>query len=193
MTMKKSFILFPLAVSVSLALSGCSSSSSSSSDGAEVANVNSNGISSTTALPSWQATDSIQSVEMPASMASAPPRTIEQNTAYNNQTAYTQPVNSVPQQPVVQTPVQSAPSYTSESGAGSNMIGNCRVVRDALGAPVYAEITKGCYTDSSYTVGKSDTMYLISYLTGQTPAQIAALNNLSVESKLHVGQILRVR
>ncbi|MBD4938822.1 hypothetical protein GUF79_22695, partial [Xanthomonas citri pv. citri] len=63
MTMKKSFILFPLAVSVSLALSGCSSSSSSSSDGAEVANVNSNGISSTTALPSWQATDSIQSVE----------------------------------------------------------------------------------------------------------------------------------
>ena len=40
--MKKSFLLFPLAVSVSLALSGCSSSSS---EGAEVADVNANGIS----------------------------------------------------------------------------------------------------------------------------------------------------
>lgn len=192
--MKKSFLLFPLAVSVSLALSGCSSSSS---EGAEVADVNANGISSTTALPTWQSTDSIQSVEMPASMSAAPSQTIGQTTpSYrNNSVAYnnTQPVNNVPQPvAVAQTPTQTVPNNSNVSRA-ADVVGNCNVVRDALGAPVYAEITKGCYTDSSYTVGKSDTMYLISYLTGQTPAQIAALNNLSVDSKLHVGQVLRVR
>lgn len=192
--MKKSFLLFPLAVSVSLALSGCSSSSS---EGAEVADVNSNGISSTTALPTWQSTDSIQSVEMPASMSAAPSQTIGQTTpSYrNNSVAYnnTQPVNNVPQPvAVAQTPTQTVPNNSNVSRA-ADIVGNCNVVRDALGAPVYAEIAKGCYTDSSYTVGKSDTMYLISYLTGQTPAQIAALNNLSVDSKLHVGQVLRVR
>ncbi|WGE31484.1 LysM peptidoglycan-binding domain-containing protein [Actinobacillus genomosp. 2] len=169
--MKKSFLLFPLVVSASLVLSACSSSSS---EGAEVADVNSNGISSAPAVPSWQSSEAIQSVDMPTSMSSAPTQTMGQST-YRNPTSYsTQPTS---------------PSYNAQS----ETVGNCQVVRDATGAPMYAQITKGCYTESSYTVGKSDTMYLISYLTGQTPAQIAALNNISTTTKLQVGQVLRVR
>ncbi|WGE58567.1 LysM peptidoglycan-binding domain-containing protein [Actinobacillus equuli] len=179
--MKKSLLLLPLMVS--LALTACNSSSESEASVAEA------GSSTTSAIPTWQSAETIQATDMPASMSSAPTHTIGQTSTTYNTTPTT--YNTAPQavsqsQPVA---VQSQPT----SVAQSETIGNCQVVRDNMGTPVYAQMIKGCYTDSSYTVGKSDTMYLISYLTGQTPAQIAALNNISTTTKLQVGQVLRVR
>ena len=54
-------------------------------------------------------------------------------------------------------------------------------------------MTKGCYTDSTYTVGAQDTLYLISFLSGSSANQIAQLNGISTSTKLKVGQSLRVR
>lgn len=166
--MKKSLFLLPLAAFV---LTACNSSSDSTA--AEVTDV-----STTTAMPSWQSSEGIQSAQMPASMSSAPAQTIGQaQTTYNNaQTAYNNTQQTVQ-------------SY----GSQSEMIGNCQVVRDAAGTPIYSQMVKGCYTDSQYTVGKSDTLYLISFLSGQSPTQIATLNNISTTTKLKVGQSLRVR
>lgn len=181
--MKKSLLLLPLMVS--LALTACNSSYESEASVAEAT-----GSSTTSAIPTWQSAETIQATDMPASMSSAPTHTIGQApTTYNNtpQTTY-----SAAPQPVQQPqPVAVQPQATSV--AQSETIGNCQVIRDSMGTPVYAQMVKGCYTDSNYTVGKSDTMYLISYLTGQTPAQIAALNNISTTTKLQVGQVLRVR
>lgn len=162
---KKSLILLPLAAA--FALAGCTSSSETETAAAEV--------SSTTAIPTWQSSESIQSAQMPASMTSAPSQTLGQaQTAYSNaQTTYN--------------------NAQSSYGSQTESIGNCQVVRDSMGTPIYSQMTKGCYTDSQYTVGKTDTLFLISFLTGKTPAQIAAMNNISTTTKLKVGQTLQVR
>ena len=86
-------------------------------------------------------------------------------------------------------PVAAPTSY----GANTETVGNCQVVRNADGTPVYAQMTKGCYTDSTYTVGAQDTLYLISFLSGSSANQIAQLNGISTSTKLKVGQSLRVR
>ncbi|WP_018650804.1 LysM peptidoglycan-binding domain-containing protein [Actinobacillus capsulatus] len=179
--MKKSLLLLPLMVS--LGLTACNSSSESEASVAEA------GSSTTSAIPTWQSSETIQATDMPASMSSAPTHTIGQtSTTYNTiPTTY----NTAPQAVTQSQPVAVQPQPASV--AQSETIGNCQVVRDSMGTPVYAQMIKGCYTDSSYTVGKRDTMYLISYLTGQTPTQIAALNNISTTTKLQVGQVLRVR
>lgn len=193
--MKKSFLLLPLAVS--MALSACSLISSENDGNAEVAD-----ISSATAIPNWQAGDGIQSASMPASMSSAPTRTMDQaqGASYGNGSrvivrqmtpqaaaAQTQAL-AAPQQSVTAQPVTRA-----NQSAQQEMIGQCQVVRDPAGTPVYPEMVKGCYTESSYTVGAKDTIYLISFLTGQTPALIAELNNINVASPLKVGQVLKVK
>ncbi|MGQ8820995.1 LysM peptidoglycan-binding domain-containing protein [Bibersteinia trehalosi] len=100
-------------------------------------------------------------------------------------------------QPTYQAPTYSAPQPVATS-YGSNtfnteVVGSCQVVRDGANKPIYSQITKGCYSDSSYTVGQFDTLYLIGYLTGTSAEQIAALNNISTTTKLKVGSVLRVR
>lgn len=125
----------------------------------------------TTATPEWQATDSIQVAEMPSSMTQP---TIQQPT-------YNQPSYSAPQPTV------------GNYGNSTEIIGNCQVVRDAYNKPVYSQIQKGCYTGSTYTVSRDETLFLIGYLTGQTAGQVASLNGISVDTKLKVGQVLRVR
>lgn len=100
-------------------------------------------------------------------------------------------------QPVYQQPTYSAPQPVSGSygstGYNTDTVGNCQVVRDGANKPIYTQITKGCYTDSTYTVGQFDTLYLIGYLTGTNANHIAALNGISTTSKLKVGSVLRVR
>ncbi|MDD0823462.1 LysM domain-containing protein [Mannheimia sp. AT1] len=161
--MKKSLLVLSLA---SLALVGCSNTSGeSSSSNVEMAEANA----------TWQAADSIQTAPMPSTMnqpIATPP-------AY--QTPAPQPISAVP-----------APVATNYGSQVEN-VGNCQVVRDGNNAPIYAQITKGCYTDSSYTVGKSDTLYLIGYLTGTSANHIATLNGLNTNAPLKVGQVLRVR
>lgn len=165
--MKKSLFVLSL---ISFALAGCSSNSSESS---------ASSVETTDANATWQSADSIQTAPMPASM----------NQPIAVQPA--QPVYSAPQ------PITAAPApMTVSSGSYDSQVesvGNCQVVRDGNNAPIYAQITKGCYTDSSYTVGKSDTLYLIGYLTGTSANHIANLNGLSATSALKVGQVLRVR
>lgn len=195
--MKKSFVLLPLVAA--MALTGCSSDSNS----AEVTDVNS-GSAISTPMPSWQSSEVIESTSMPASMSSAPSQTIGQaQTTYNNaQTQAQSTYNSA--QTSAQTAYQSAQTsaqstYNNTQAAASNYasqsesVGNCQIVRDTTGTPVYTQMVKGCYTDANYTVGKSDTIYLISFLAGKTPAQIASLNNISTSTKLTVGQVLRVQ
>ncbi|MFA9488818.1 MULTISPECIES: LysM peptidoglycan-binding domain-containing protein [unclassified Mannheimia] len=165
--MKKSLFVLSLA---SFALVGCSNTSSES---------NTSSSEMTEANASWQAADSIQTAPMPASM--------------NQPVAVPapQPVYSAPQ-PISAAP---APMPVSSGSYGSQVetVGNCQVVRDGNNAPIYSQITKGCYTDSSYTVGRSDTLYLIGYLTGTSASHIANLNGLNANATLKVGQVLRVR
>lgn len=119
------------------------------------------------ASTAWQ-TD-VQTTEMPSTMT---------------QPVYQQPTYSAPQ------PV--AGSYGS-TGYNTEIVGSCQVVRDSANKPIYAQIQKGCYTDSTYTVGQYDTLFLIGYLTGSNAQQIASLNGISTTSKLKVGSVLRVR
>ena len=145
-------------------LTACSSNTSETSPNVEV----------TEAGSAWQT--EVQQVEMPSSMT--------QPSYQAQQPTYT----PVPQ------PTYSQPSYGQTNvGGASEMVGNCNVVRDSNNTPIYSQIQKGCYTDSSYTVGKHDTWFLVAYLTGQTANQLATLNNLSTATPLKVGQVLRVR
>lgn len=161
--MKKSFFLLPLVVALGLA--GCNSTSSAEVETASdtVSSVNTSG--------AWQPAD-IQPTAMPSSM---------------NQPISQPTYGATPTTPSYNTSANSNYSNSTES------VGNCQVIRDTSGTPVYAQMTKGCYTDSTYTVGTHDTLYLISFLAGTSPSQIASLNNMSTTTKLKVGQSLRVR
>lgn len=148
---------------ITLAVAGCSNNNG----GAEVASANADVVDASTA---WQT--EVQSAPMPSSMS---------------QPTY-QPPKPTYQAPAA-TPTYSAP----QSYGNSETVGACNVVRDADNKPIYAQIQKGCYTDSQYTVGAQDTLYLIGYLTGTNANQIAAMNNLNPSAKLPVGKVLRVR
>lgn len=170
--MKKSLFVLSL---VSFALVGCSNNSGESTTSS---------VETTDANATWQSADSIQTAPMPASM-SQPVVT---------QPSYSQPTYQAPQ-PIsaVTAPAPMPAADNSYGGSQVETVGNCQVVRDGNNAPIYSQITKGCYTDNSYTVGKSDTLYLIGYLTGTNASHIANLNGLNAGSSLKVGQVLRVR
>ncbi|WP_301099145.1 LysM peptidoglycan-binding domain-containing protein [Otariodibacter sp.] len=162
--MKKSFLLLPI---VSMLLVACTTNSSSESSSAEVADAN---------VPAWQT--EAQPIDMPSNMnqpVSQPSYGYSQPASSNY--GYTQPTQQ----------------QTNYGYNQTESIGNCQVVRDANNAPVYTKITKGCYTENTYTVGKSDTLFLISYLAGKTPNEIATLNNLTQPYQLKVGQVLRLQ
>lgn len=124
-------------------------------------------IEATDANATWQSADTIQTAPMPSSM---------------NQPVMAQPAYQVPQ-----------PIHNTNYGAQVESIGNCQVVRDGNNAPIYSQIVKGCYSADTYTVRKSDTLFLIGYLTGTSASHVANLNGLSAASPLKVGQVLRVR
>lgn len=155
---------FLLPLVVALGLAGCNSTSS-----AEVETA-SDAVNTANTSGAWQPAD-IQPTAMPSSM---------------NQ-PISQPTYGASTTPSYNTSANSSYSNSTES------VGNCQVIRDTSGTPVYAQMTKGCYTDSTYTVGTQDTLYLISFLSGTSPSQIASLNNMSTTTKLKVGQSLRVR
>ncbi|MDY4713581.1 LysM peptidoglycan-binding domain-containing protein [Actinobacillus minor] len=154
---------FLLPLVVAFTLAGCNSTTSSEVETSDA--VNTANTSGT-----WQPAD-IQPTAMPSSM---------------NQPV-SQPTYGASTTPSYNTSANSSYSNSTES------VGNCQVIRDTSGTPVYAQMTKGCYTDSTYTVGAHDTLYLISFLSGTSPSQIASLNNMSTTTKLKVGQSLRVR
>lgn len=58
--------------------------------------------------------------------------------------------------------------------------------------PDYSKIVRGSYKGDTYTVGKGDSMYLISYISGLSVKEIAALNNMSEPYTLSTGQVLKV-
>lgn len=155
---------FLLPLVVACTLAGCNSTNSSEVETA------SDAVNTENTSGAWQPAD-IQPTSMPSSM---------------NQPV-SQPTYGASTTPSYNTSANSSYSNSTES------IGNCQVIRDASGTPVYAQMTKGCYTDNTYTVGAHDTLYLISFLSGTSPSQIASLNNISTTTKLKVGQSLRVR
>ena len=155
---------FLLPLVVAFTLAGCNSTNSSEVETA------SDAVNTANTSGAWQPAD-IQPTSMPSSM---------------NQPV-SQPTYGASTTPSYNTSANSSYSNSTES------IGNCQVIRDTSGTPVYAQMTKGCYTDSTYTVGAHDTLYLISFLSGTSPSQIASLNNMSTTTKLKVGQSLRVR
>lgn len=67
------------------------------------------------------------------------------------------------------------------------------IPRDVDGKPDYSQIIKGSYTGSTYTVQKGDTLFLLSYLSGQNRETIAQLNNLSYPYTLSVGQVVKLQ
>ena len=155
---------FLLPLVVAFTLAGCNSTTSSEVETA------SDAVNTANTSGAWQPAD-IQPTSMPSSM---------------NQPV-SQPTYGASTTPSYNTSANSSYSNSTES------VGNCQVIRDTSGTPVYAQMTKGCYTDSTYTVGAHDTLYLISFLSGTSPSQIASLNNMSTTTKLKVGQSLRVR
>ena len=155
---------FLLPLVAAFALVGCTSNNASEADSGAVVE---NAVGSTNMNNGgWQSGD-ITPTAMPSSMSQPVSTTRAPSTA----------------------PVAAPTSY----GANTETVGNCQVVRNADGTPVYAQMTKGCYTDSTYTVGAQDTLYLISFLSGSSANQIAQLNGISTSTKLKVGQSLRVR
>lgn len=148
----------------SVALTACSSNNSATE------NVPADVVDASVA---WQ-TD-IQPTAMPTSMSQP-----------SYQPAYQPPMPSYTPQPL---PAPTPMPY----GGHTESVGSCHVVRDAAGKPIYAQIQKGCYSDSQYTVGVQDTLFLIGYLTGTSASQIAELNHLNPAAKLPVGKVLRVR
>lgn len=138
-------------------------------------------VAEVTSIPEWQ-NGGIQPVSMPNAM---------------NQPTY-QPTAAAPQ-PMSLPPVPSAPAVpqavTNMSNAygQTETIGNCQIVRDHHNAPVYSQIQKGCLQEASYTVNKSETLFLIAYLAGKPVSEIANLNNLSAPYQLKPGQVLRLK
>ncbi len=186
--MKKSHLLLPLVAA--LGLVGCSSNTSTATmDGSDESQIaasvdaaaNNAGINN----GSWMAGD-ITPTSMPSSMN----QTVT-TPSYGQVTASTAP--GVVSQPAPTVSAASQAPHAVSPAAQPTTAGNCEVVRDSSGTPVYSQMIKGCYTGSYYTVGSQDTLFLISFLTGQSPAQIAELNGISTTSKLTVGRSLRVR
>ncbi|WP_439259221.1 LysM peptidoglycan-binding domain-containing protein [Lonepinella sp. BR2930] len=137
-----------------------------------------NSSSSTDATSSSEVVDvsepyaNVQPTEMPSTMG-------QPNTQY--------------QQPTYNQPTYDQPASNNNASGNAEQVGNCSVVRDSTNTPVYSQIQKGCYTGSTYTVGKYDTLYLISYLSGKSINEIVSLNGLSSTAKLTVGSTLRLR
>ncbi|MDH2927827.1 LysM peptidoglycan-binding domain-containing protein [Lonepinella koalarum] len=161
--MKKSLFVLPL---VAFALVGCTNSST------------------TDATSSYEVVDvsepyaNVQPTEMP--------NTMEQPDGQYQQPTYSQPAYN-------QTTYNQQTSSSYNTSGNAEQVGNCTVVRDGTNTPVYSQIQKGCYTGSTYTVGKYDTLYLISYLSGKSINEIADLNGISSMAKLSVGSTLRLR
>ncbi|MDG2542126.1 murein hydrolase activator NlpD [Pasteurella multocida] len=64
--------------------------------------------------------------------------------------------------------------------------------KPVTGEPDYSKIARGSYQGESYMVRKGDSMYLISYISGLSIKEIAALNNLSEPYTLATGQVLKL-
>lgn len=187
--MKKSLFLLSL---ISVALTACSSNNDTATN---------NGVEVVDASTAWQ-TD-LPSAPMPNEMSTYPNNggysvqpSYEQpayQPTYNQPTytqpSYEQPSYSAPAQPAKPKTTKKASSYATHS----ETVGQCQVVRNEEGKPIYAQIPKGCFTGSQYTVGKQDTLFLIGYLTGTGADHIANLNQLDPAAKLPVGKVLRVR
>lgn len=161
--MKKSLLLLPLA----FILAGCQQ----------------NQTPSDTDIPNAEPIDlgtEVQSADMPSTM--------------NNSGLAIPPAPAVPSYTPPSQPSYTPPSYNPPQPAVQNT-GNvgCQVVRDAANTPIYAQIQKGCYTNSQYTVAKGDTIFLIAYLTASSVEQIARLNNLTQPYQLKLGQTLQVK
>lgn len=58
--------------------------------------------------------------------------------------------------------------------------------------PEYNKIEKGFYQARTYKVRKGDTLYLVSYISGQDVEDLARLNNIKPPYDLHVGQIIKL-
>lgn len=58
--------------------------------------------------------------------------------------------------------------------------------------PEYNKIEKGFYRGKTYTVHQGDTLYLVSYISGQSVEDLANLNQLTAPYDLHTGQVLRL-
>lgn len=56
----------------------------------------------------------------------------------------------------------------------------------------YDEIPKGGYKDNSYTVQRGDTLFYVSWITGNDFRSLAAKNNIQAPYELSVGQVLDV-
>lgn len=127
-------------------------------------------------IPAWQSPD-LQPIPMPSTMG---------------QPSY-QPLPQPNYQPMPQ--AVSQPSYQAPQPVAtpSEMVGQCQILRDMYGKPIYAQMQKGCYRDATYTVGKSDTLFFVAFLAGKSPEEISALNNLSPTAPLKIGQQLRLK
>lgn len=166
--MKKSLLMLSL---LAFGLAGCNSGSSDTAS-AEITSAG---------TPDWQNPE-IQQIPMPSTMT---------------QPTYQAPpmVQNVPQ-PLGQgsQPNYGMPQATVQNGMNqTEAVGNCQIIRDEANNPIYAQIQKGCYTDSSYTVGKYDTLFLIAYLSGTSVSDVANLNQLAPPYQLKMGQILRLK
>ncbi|MDU8923395.1 peptidoglycan DD-metalloendopeptidase family protein [Pasteurellaceae bacterium LIM206] len=189
--MKKSFLLLPVAIAV---LSACSSSSSQ----APIENADgslSPGIMQpvdNSANGSWE--PQVQQSNMPTDMTSttttvtppAPAATAATPAPAATQTTAQQPASEMK---TVCKPVTVQKTTGTAKGSGQPI----EIPRNATtNAPDYSKIDKGFYKESTYTVRKGDTMFLIAYISGMDVKDLAALNGMKEPYTLSVGQVLKV-
>lgn len=178
--MKKSFLVLPITAMV---LTACSSNTP-----APVVNANDSELAPGIMQPvagsgavdgyGWQT--EVQQADMPSTMTQ--PTYQAPTPVYS--TPEPTPV-SVPEPTPVPTPKPAAATKTQVSQ-------DFTIPRDENNKPIYSQIDKGFYKGETYTVRKGDTPYLIAYIAGKDINELLALNNLSDNSQLKVGQVLKL-
>lgn len=186
--MKKSFLVLPIAAMV---LTACGSNTPApvvNASDSELAPGIMQPVVGTGAMDNsygWQ-TD-VQQADMPSTMT---------------QPTYSQPVYQEPT-PVYTTPEpvsvpeptplpEPTPVKTTTKTTTKQVSQDFTIPRDENNKPIYSQIDKGFYKGDTYTVRKGDTPYLIAYIAGKDITEIEALNNLSGNYQLKVGQVLKL-
>lgn len=90
--------------------------------------------------------------------------------------------------------VEVAPSNHQTTNTTTHTTQNFYIPRNPqTHKPIYSQITKGSYNGSSYQVQKGDSLYLISYLSGESVDAIAKRNNLRKPYDLRIGQVIQLK
>lgn len=178
--MKKSFLVLPITAMV---LTACSSNTPApvvNANDAELAPGIMQPVAGSGAVDGYGWQTEVQQADMPSTMTQP---------TYQAPT----PVYSIPEPTPVSVPEPTpVPAQKPAAATKTQVSQDFTIPRDENNKPIYSQIDKGFYKGETYTVRKGDTPYLIAYIAGKDINELLALNNLSDNSQLKVGQVLKL-